>query len=115
MVSRQCVKDRIKIAPSYDNNKILQIILKSWDNLIQLNRLQNVRKISISLHGLQKQSGQLSFGDLNNQRKQQHLSNTIDLLNQKLGGNVVTIGVSPNQNTIKPIIAFGHIPTKQGK
>ena len=49
------------------------------------------------------------------ERKRQVLSKAIDSLNEKLGSNSVTIGVSPNQHKTKAIVAFGHIPNQQKK
>ena len=112
---RRSIKDRIKTELSCDNKKLLEIVLKSWDNLIKTNNLKNIRKISVSLHGLQKQSAQLSFGDFHNKKKQEHLSQVVDLVNKKYGHNIVTIGVPASIHAIKPIIAFGHIPRETGK
>ena len=112
---RKSIKDRIKTEQSCDNNKLLKIVLKSWDNLIKTNNLKNIRKISVSLHGLQKKSAQLSFGDFHNQKKQEHLSKVVDLVNKKYGHNIITIGVPASIHEIKPIIAFGHIPRETGK
>jgi len=113
IMSRKTIKERIKINLSCDNKSLLQAVLKSWDSLISANKLQEVRKISISLHGLQKESGQLDFSDLYSQKKQEDLSKTIDCLNKKLGSNIVSIGTSPNQFRTKKIIAFGHIPIEE--
>ena len=110
------IKDRIKIEQSCDNNSLLKIILKSWDDLIRINKLKNIRKISVSLHGLQTKSAQLSFGDFHNRKKQEHLSKVVDIINKKLGSNKVTLGVPASIHKIKPIIAFGHIPKdKEGE
>lgn len=103
------IKDRRRTELLCNNNKLLKIILKSWDNLIKTNDLKNIRKISISLHGFQKKSAQLSFGDFHNQKRQEYLSKVVDLVNKKYGHNIVTIGVLASIHKIKPIIALGHI------
>ena len=115
LMSRQTIKSSIKIEASCDNNSFTKPVLKSWDNLVKLNELKEVRKVSISLHGLQTETKQLCFSDLQAERKQQVLSRAIDSLNEKLGSNSVTIGVSPNQHKTKAIVAFGHIPNQPKK
>lgn len=110
MMSRKSIKDRIKTELSCDNNSLLKIILESWDKLIKINGLRNIRKISVSLHGLQGQPAQLSFADFHNQKKQEHLSKVVDMINKKYEHNIITIGVPASLHEIKPIIAFGHIP-----
>ena len=112
-MSRQTIKSSIKIEASCDNSSFTKPVLKNWDNLVKLNELKEVRKVSISLHGLQEETKQLCFSNLQAERKQQVLSKAIDSLNEKLGSNSVTIGVSPNQHKTKTIVAFGHIPNQQ--
>lgn len=41
---RKSIKDRIKTELSCDNNKLLKIVLKSWDNLIKINNLKILEK-----------------------------------------------------------------------
>ena len=108
--SKKPIKHRARIELSCDNKNLLQAAIRSWDFLIKTHNLKWVRKISISLHGLQKESMQLSFENLSNRLKQQKISSVIDAINTRLGKNTVTIGVPAQQLKAKAIIAFGYIP-----
>lgn len=104
------IKQSIKIELSNDSSIILKYILRAWDSIIQLGKIKKVRKISIGFYNLQVASNQLTFLNLEAQKKRQKLSQVIDYLNKKLGINIVSIGTIPKSHEAKPIVAFGHIP-----
>lgn len=110
--SGKSLKDRIKVPLSSDNNTFLEAALKMWDILLTGFKNPSIKKISISLCGLQSEPSQMCFDDLYNQAKQrkQSLSKMIDHINKKLGSNMVTIGNVPKRNKTKSVVAFGHIP-----
>ena len=110
--SGKVLKDRAKVSLSCDSNTFLQVALRMWDKLIGVSQIKEIKKLSISLGGLQEESSQMSFDDIYNQgkKKKQQLSKMIDYINQKWGVNMVSIGVSPKHHQAKSIIAFGHIP-----
>lgn len=108
------IKERIKIELSDDSSLILKHALKTWDKIIQNQKLEKTRikKLAISLHNLQEESNQLTFGDFNEQRKRQRISRVIDYINKKIGRDSVSIGIMPRVNETKQIVAFSHIPER---
>jgi DNA polymerase-4 len=106
------IKESTKIELSDDSSLILKYALKSWDKIILSQKLEKtkIKKLAISLHNLQKESNQLTFGDFNEQRKRQRISRVIDYINKKLGKDSVSIGIVPKRNKTEKIIAFSHIP-----
>lgn len=110
--SGKVLKDRAKVSLSCDNNTFLESALSIWDKLIKAAKVKSIKKLSITLGGLQEETSQMSFDDVYNQGKQrkQQLSKMIDRLNKQFGNNTVTIGTSPNQYKAKPVVAFGYIP-----
>ena len=110
--SGRSIKESTRIELSDDSSLILKCALKSWDKITQSQKLEKIKikKLAISLHNLQKESNQLTFGGFNNQRKRQRISRVIDYINKKLGKDSVSIGIAPKTNQTEEIIAFSHIP-----
>lgn len=106
------IKESIKIELSDDSSLILKYALRSWDKIIQDQKLEKIKikKLAISVHNLQKKSNQLTFGDFSEQRKRRRISRVIDYINHKLGKDSVSIGIVPKRNKTEKIIAFSHIP-----
>ncbi|MFK7973481.1 MAG: DNA-directed DNA polymerase [Rickettsiaceae bacterium] len=110
LVSKNIIKERIKLPLSCDSNNLIKLIAQTWDHLININKIKQVTKISISAHNLQAQSNQLDFTGLKIRQKTEKLSRVIDSLNKKIGSNTVSIGVPLKRNKVKSSIAFSHIP-----
>ena len=110
--SGKSIKERIKIELSDDSSLILKRTLKTWDKIIQNQKLEKtkIKKLAISFHNLQEESNQLTFGDFNEQRKRQRISRVIDYINNRLGKDSVSIGIAPKTNKTEEIIAFSYIP-----
>ncbi len=85
--SRGSIKESVRIELSDDSSLILKHTLKTWDKIIQNQKLKKIKikKLAISLHNLQKESNQLTFGDFSEQRKRERISRVIDYINKKLG------------------------------
>lgn len=111
-VNNEVIKSRIKLVSSCDNHSLVHAVMPLWDELVKTRKIEKVRKISISLHGLGQDSSQLSFDYSSGQRRQENLSKVIDELNSKLGQDAISQGLTTKQQLSKEVITFGYVPDK---
>lgn len=105
-----------------DNKKLLEEAKNIWDRLIQKQKPKQIKKISVTLYNLKKESDlqpelfqNLDTKIISNTNRFEKLSKTMDDINTRFGRDSVTLGGLPNK--IKSFsgtrIAFTRIPDKQ--
>lgn len=103
-----------------DSIALIGVLAKLWQNVMKQARWQRVKKVSVTLHGLESetQPQQLQlFGQKEASARVQRelLSHTLDEINQKRGRDSVVIGFTPDtvRNFSGPKIAFTRIPDRE--
>lgn len=102
-----------------DSIALVRTLTKLWQNLMRQARWQRVKKVSLTLHGLESEAQPLQldlFGEGSAAARAQRevLSRALDEINQKRGRDSVVIGFTPN--TVREFsgtkIAFTRIPDR---
>ena len=106
-------KKSIKVDVSNDSLYLSKIALKSWDELVLLNKIKRIKKIAISLNDLSYESMQLSFFDSNDNQKGTRVSYALDHINGKFGKNAISVGLVKLKKKEETPIAFRYIPDKK--
>lgn len=105
--------------PVSDSISLIHTQSRLWQSVMKQARWQRVKKISITLHGLESvtQPQQLSLFNENEAARLQRekLSRVLDEINQKRGRDSVVIGFTPDavRKFSGPKIAFTRIPDLQ--
>ena len=112
--SGEVYKHAIKFSHCADSFNLLSMLTKSWDALMGKLRLPKIKKISITLAGLIKNTNIQPelFAETQGRKDTTRLLTAIDLLNKKFGRDTVSIGVLPdaNKDMATTKIAFSRIP-----
>ncbi|MCB2081917.1 MAG: impB/mucB/samB family protein [Hyphomicrobiales bacterium] len=112
----------VRFAPACDTLTLLRQMLTLWEALVTARDVSRIRKIAITLHGLQSQQHafqpDLFSGDsahFISLQKQEQLSQAMDQLNAKFGQDTVVIGSTPKHTLgfSGTKIAFTRIPEWQ--
>lgn len=99
-----------------DSIALIRTLTKLWQNVMRQARWGRVKKVAVTLHGLEAESQpqQLDlFGEGLAEREQREtLSRVLDEINQKRGRDSVVIGFTPDttRRSSGPKIAFTRIP-----
>lgn len=110
-------ESQLKFEAVNDSITLIRVLTKLWQNAMKQARWQRLKKVSITLHGLEceAQPRQLDlFGSAaeaaNNQREK--LSRILDDINKEWGRDSVVIGFTPKdvRSYSGPKIAFTRIP-----
>lgn len=103
-----------------DSIALIATLSRLWENVMRQARWQRVKKVSVTLHGLEAESlpQQLQlFGqeEVAARAQREVLSRVLDEINQKRGRDSVVIGFTPD--TVRtfsgPKIAFTRIPDRE--
>jgi DNA polymerase-4 len=115
--SGEVYKHAIKFSHCADSFNLLSMLTKSWDALMGRLRFPKIKKISITLAGLIKNTNiqPKLFVQTQGRNDTTRLLTTIDLLNKKFGRDAVSIGVLPdaNKDVATTKIAFSRIPNME--
>lgn len=103
-----------------DSIALIRVLTKLWQNVMKQARWQRVKKVSVTLHGLESelQPQQLRLFEQEEaaaRARRETLSRTLDEINQKRGRDSVVIGFTPD--TVRTFsgtkIAFTRIPDRE--
>ncbi len=110
-----------KFEPACDSIVLARVLAELWQRVMQQARWQRVKKVSVTLMGLEAESRpqQLdlfaSATEEASRERREHLSRVLDKINQKRGRDSVVIGFTPD--TVRTFsgtkIAFTRIPDRE--
>ena len=111
--SNAVYKKSIKIDASNNSLYLSKIVLKNWDELVQINRIKRIKKIAVTLSDLAIESMQLSLFDSKNNPKENKVSKVLDKINERFGKNAISLGLVKLKKKEETPIAFGYVPDKK--
>lgn len=110
-----------KFEPACDSIVLARVLAELWQRVMQQARWQRVKKVSVTLMGLEAESQPqqldlfVSAAEDASRERREHLSRVLDKINQKRGRDSVVIGFTPN--TVRTFsgtkIAFTRIPDRE--
>ena len=111
--SNAVYKKSIKIDASNNSLYLSKIVLKNWDELVQINRIKRIKKIAVTLSDLAIESMQLSLFDSKNNPKENKVSKVLDKINERFEKNAISLGLVKLKKKEETPIAFGYVPDKK--
>ena len=111
--SNAVYKKSIKIDASNNSLYLSKIVLKNWDELVQINRIKRIKKIAVTLSDLAIESMQISLFDSKNNPKENKVSKVLDKINEKFEKNAISLGLVKLKKKEETPIAFGYVPDKK--
>lgn len=116
------LEEGIRFHRAQDSITLLHLLDQAWETLMQQIPKARIKKISISVYGLQPASGlqqelfpDLPPAELRQRARFERMSQALDTINHKYGRDSVVIGMLPSQGRsfTGTKIAFTRIPDKQ--